>query len=186
MKSDPVRHFVILDRDGVINEDSDEYIKSAEEWVPIAGSIDAISLLSKAGLDIFVATNQSGLARGLFDRATLDAMHAKMLRLVEAAGGEIKAIVFCPHGPDDGCDCRKPAPGLVRQIEKLANRSPENAWFVGDTSKDILAARATGARPILVRTGKGQRTLEKGEHLDDVPVVDDLYAAAKLILEERE
>lgn len=184
MNSERCERFVILDRDGVINEDSDDYIKSAEEWVPIPGSIDAIARLSKAGLDIFIATNQSGLARGLFDAHALEAMHAKMRRLVEAAGGCIHSIVFCPHGPDEGCNCRKPQPGLVHQIEKLALRSARNAWFVGDTSKDLLAARATGATPILVRTGKGQRTLEKGEHLDGVSVADDLAEAAEWILAE--
>lgn len=184
MNSERLERYVILDRDGVINQDSDAYIKSAEEWVPIPGSINAIAQLSAAGLDIFIATNQSGLARGLFDLETLDAMHQKMLALVEEAGGRIHSIVFCPHGPDEGCDCRKPQPGLVHQIEKIASRSAQLAWFVGDTSKDILAARATGASPILVKTGKGQRTLDKGEHLDGVRIADDLAEAANLILAE--
>lgn len=183
MESDWSERFVILDRDGVINEDSDAYIKSADEWVPIPGSIEAIARLTRAGLDVYVATNQSGLARGLFDEPTLSEMHDKMCALVEENGGHIRGIAFCPHGPDEGCDCRKPAPGLVRQIEQMAGRSANQAWFVGDTSKDILAARQTGAKPVLVRTGKGERTLEKGEHLDGVSVVDDLRQATDLILE---
>lgn len=184
MKSERFERFVILDRDGVINEDSDAYIKSSDEWVPIPGSIEAIAALSQAGLDIFIATNQSGLARGLFNIAALEAMHQKMRSLVEDAGGHIHSIVFCPHGPDAGCDCRKPQPGLVRQIEKLASRSAQQAWFVGDTSKDILAARASGAKPILVKTGKGQRTLDVGEDLEGVPVAKDLAEAAEWILAE--
>lgn len=186
MESERLERYVILDRDGVINEDSDAYIKSADEWIPIPGSIEAIARLSRAGLDIFVATNQSGLARGLFDEQTLTEMHAKMHRLVQDAGGKIQSIAFCPHGPDDGCECRKPQPGLIHQIEKRASRSAQHAWFVGDTSKDILAARAAGACPILVRTGKGQRTLDQGKHLEDVAVVDNLAQAAELILSTRE
>ncbi len=177
------RRLVILDRDGVINEDSDAYIKSTEEWNPIPGSIEAIGRLSRAGFRIAVATNQSGLARGLYDLDTLHAMHDKMLRLVDAAGGVIECIVYCPHGPDDGCECRKPRPGLVRQIEVQTGMPASRAWFVGDSLKDLQVARATGALPILVRTGKGVRTESAGRELEGVPVFDDLASATEYILE---
>jgi D-glycero-D-manno-heptose 1,7-bisphosphate phosphatase len=149
---------IILDRDGVINEDSDDYIKSAEEWVPIAGSIEAIAALSKAGYTIAVATNQSGISRHLFDEFDLAAMHQKMCNLVEEQGGEIAGVFFCPHGPDDGCECRKPGIGLLKQIESEFGTSVTDAPFVGDSDKDLLAARLAGCRPVLVLTGKGAAT----------------------------
>ena len=108
---------VILDRDGVINQDSDAYVKSVDEWIPIPGSAAAIARLHKAGYRVVIATNQSGLARGYFDRTELDAMHAKMTELIEAEGGKLDGIFFCPHGPEDNCGCRKPLPGLIDQIE---------------------------------------------------------------------
>ncbi len=149
---------IILDRDGVINEDSDDYIKSAEEWVPIAGSIEAIAALSKAGYTIAVATNQSGISRHLFDAFDLAAMHQKMCDLVEEQGGEIAGVFFCPHGPDEGCECRKPGIGLIKQIESEFGTSVTDAPFVGDSDKDLLAARLAGCRPVLVLTGKGAAT----------------------------
>ena len=173
---------VILDRDGVINEDSDDYIKSVDEWHPIPGSIEAISRLSKSGYTIAIATNQSGLARGYFTLETLDAMHGKMTSLIEACGGKISTIAFCPHHPDDDCDCRKPLPGLVDQIEARLEISANGAFFVGDTKKDMQVAISKGCTPILVKTGKGQRTLDKGLDLEGVTICDDLQAAADLIL----
>jgi D-glycero-D-manno-heptose 1,7-bisphosphate phosphatase len=167
---------VILDRDGVINHDSDAYIKSPEEWRPITGSLDAIARLTRAGYRVVVATNQSGVARGLFDMDTLARIHAKMVEAVRAKGGEIDGIFFCPHGPDDKCRCRKPKPGLYEEIADRLKIGLDGVFAVGDSERDIVSARAVGARPALVRTGKGGRTLRKGRHLDGVPVFADLAA----------
>jgi D-glycero-D-manno-heptose 1,7-bisphosphate phosphatase len=175
---------VILDRDGVINEDSDAYIKSLDEWVPIAGSISAIARLSRAGFMIAVATNQSGIARGYFDEVTLANMHALLCELVEEEGGQVDAICYCPHGPDEQCRCRKPAPGLLEQISEELRLPLAGAWYVGDTGKDVELALAMNCRPILVRTGKGLDTERKLNPVmrGSVLVVDDLAAAADLIL----
>ncbi|MFW9606384.1 MAG: D-glycero-beta-D-manno-heptose 1,7-bisphosphate 7-phosphatase [Pseudomonas sp.] len=175
---------LILDRDGVINEDSDAYIKSLEEWIPIPGSIDAIARLSQAGWTIAVATNQSGLARGYYSPETLDAMHARLRELVAAAGGDVGLIVHCPHGPDDACGCRKPLPGLLQQIAQHYGAELRGLWFIGDSASDITAAHAAHCQPVLVRSGKGLRTLAKGIP-DDVLVFDNLAAiAAHLLTEE--
>jgi D-glycero-D-manno-heptose 1,7-bisphosphate phosphatase len=175
---------IILDRDGVINEDSDDYIKSAEEWVPIAGSIEAIAALSKAGYTIAVATNQSGISRHLFDEFDLAAMHQKMCDLVEEQGGEIAGVFFCPHGPDDGCECRKPGIGLLKQIESEFGTSVTDAPFVGDSDKDLLAARLAGCRPVLVLTGKGAATqlVCSDSELAGVDVHPDLNAFKDALL----
>ncbi len=173
---------VILDRDGVINEDSDDYIKSPEEWVPIPHSIEAMARLYREGYHLVVATNQSGVARGLFDLNMLSKIHNKMLEAVRAAGGQIEAIVFCPHGPDDGCRCRKPLPGLFEEIVDRIKGNLHNVYAVGDSERDAVAARAVGARPVLVRTGKGERTLKKGATLTDVPVFADLADFADALL----
>lgn len=150
---------IILDRDGVINEDSDSYIKSPDEWIPIPGSLEAIGRLTGAGYKVAVVTNQSGIARGYYDLATLEAMHDKMRRLAAQFGGQIDKIVFCPHGPDDGCDCRKPEPGMLLQVAEYFDMSLKNVFMVGDTRSDIEAAWNAGAMPILVKSGKGERTL---------------------------
>ena len=150
---------VLLDRDGVINEDSDNYIRSADEWHAIPGSIEAIARLSRAGFQVAVCTNQSGLGRGYFQADDLSAMHSKMCSLVEEAGGRIAGIYFCPHLPQDNCDCRKPLPGLIDQASAALAESPEGAPFVGDSLKDLQAAQARGCQPVLVKTGKGQTTL---------------------------
>ncbi len=170
---------IVLDRDGVINEDSDNYIKSPEEWKPIAGSIEAISLLHNNGYRIAVATNQSGLARGLFDEFTLARIHQTMCQQAEAGDGLIEGVFYCPHGPDDGCDCRKPATGLLQQIEKEFQCVLHGAYFVGDSLKDLQAARAFKMQPILVRTGKGSATEnEIPKHgLAGIPVFDNLLTA---------
>ena len=133
---------LILDRDGVINEDSDAYIKSLDEWIPIPGAIDAIARLSKAGWTVAVATNQSGLARGYYDAATLESMHARLRQLVAEQGGEVGLIVHCPHGPDDGCGCRKPLPGMLEQIAAHYGCALPGVWFVGDSIGDLQAANA--------------------------------------------
>lgn len=150
---------VILDRDGVINHDSPEYIKSADEWIAIDGSIDAIARLYKAGFTVVVATNQAGLAKGKFDLDDLEAMHEKLTRLVEEQGAELGAIFYCPHHPDDKCKCRKPMPGMVDAIEAEFNTSAEGFYFVGDSLRDLQAAVSKGCKPILVRTGNGEKTL---------------------------
>ena len=178
------RRLVILDRDGVINEDSDDYIRNEDEWIPIPGSIEAICRLSKAGWRVAVATNQSGLGRGYFDEFALARMHEKMRALVEECGGEIAGVFFCPHRPDEDCGCRKPRPGLLERMEAEFGISVAGAWYVGDTGKDLDCALAMGCRPALVLTGKGTETREKlGDgKLAEVPVFDDLLAAADFIL----
>jgi D-glycero-D-manno-heptose 1,7-bisphosphate phosphatase len=173
---------VILDRDGVINEDSDDYIKSPEEWVPIAGSLEAIARLHRAGYKVIIATNQSGVARGLFDTDMLGRIHAKMLEVVRIKGGEIEAVFFCPHGPDDGCHCRKPLPGLFDEIIERLKINLHGVYVVGDTERDVIAARAAQALPVLVRSGKGERTLKKSTELSGVPVYADLAAFTEALL----
>ena len=165
---------IILDRDGVINEDSDNYIRSVDEWIPVPGSIEAIARLSKAGYTIAIATNQSGISRGYYPLSELDAMHDKMTRLVQEQGGKIDCIKYCPHGPDEGCLCRKPSTGLVDQIEDYLQTSASNAWFVGDSLKDLQCAIKKSCKPALVKTGKGERTLAKGEGLEGIPVYKSL------------
>lgn len=152
---------VILDRDGVINQDSDAYIKTPDEWIAIPGSLEAIARLTQAGYQVVVATNQSGLARGLFTQAALDAIHHKMEGAIQQRGGELAGIYYCPHGPDDGCSCRKPKPGLLQQIEQELGIDPKQTVLVGDSLRDLQAASAVGIQPILVLTGKGTKTLEQ-------------------------
>jgi D-glycero-D-manno-heptose 1,7-bisphosphate phosphatase len=146
---------IILDRDGTINEDRDDFVKSPDEWVPIPGSLEAIARLNHAGWHTVVATNQSGLARGLFDMATLNAIHAKMNRALGDLGGRIDAVFFCPHGPDAGCTCRKPLPGLLQTIGERYGVSLRETYAVGDSVRDLEAGVAAGCAPHLVRTGKG-------------------------------
>lgn len=153
---------IILDRDGVINEDSDNFIRSVADWIPIEGSLEAIARLTRAGFDVFVFTNQSGVARGLFDLNTLNAIHARMIADIEAAGGRLRGVYVCPHGPDDSCSCRKPLPGLLLQIEHDFSIDWAGVPVVGDSRRDLDAGIAMGARPILVETGKGRRTLRDG------------------------
>ncbi|HTR00226.1 MAG TPA: D-glycero-beta-D-manno-heptose 1,7-bisphosphate 7-phosphatase [Candidatus Acidoferrum sp.] len=182
--SEPTPKLVILDRDGVINADSDDYIKTVDEWTPLPGSIAAIAKLSQAGYRIAVATNQSGLARGYFDEITLANMHNLMCALVEQAGGEIDVICYCPHLPTDDCYCRKPKTGLLEQIGDALNQPVQGAWLVGDHEKDLQMALAAGCKPLLVRTGKGAKT-EAALSPDlrtQVRVVDDLAEAARVIL----
>ena len=149
---------VILDRDGTIHFDSDQYIKSPEEWQPIPGSLEAIARLTQAGYRLVVATNQSGIARGLFDVGALNAIHNAMHRAVAQAGGRIEAVFFGPHAADSDCACRKPKPGMLLEIARRFNVSLEDTCMVGDSLRDLKAAAAAGARPVLVLTGKGQST----------------------------
>lgn len=145
---------IILDRDGTINEDRDDFVKSAEEWVPIPGALEAIARLNHAGWHTVVATNQSGIGRGTYDMAALNGMHVKMNRLLAAQGGRIDAVFFCPHVPADGCNCRKPLPGLFVQIRERFGVALERVPVVGDTLRDLQAGAAVGCEPHLVRTGK--------------------------------
>jgi len=176
---------IVLDRDGVINHDSDEYIKSTDEWVPIDGSLEAIARLNHGGYIVVVASNQSGIARGYFDIETLTAMHRKMDTLLEKLGGHVDAIFYCPHGPKDNCDCRKPKPGMLLEIGQRFNVSLEEVVFIGDSVTDIKAAANANASSVLVRTGKGEKAekILKAENRDDIPVFDDLSAAVTAILQ---
>jgi D-glycero-D-manno-heptose 1,7-bisphosphate phosphatase len=173
---------VILDRDGVINEDSPAFIKSLSEWIPLPGSLDAIARLKKAGFVVAVATNQSGIARGLFDEDTLATMHARLEQLLAERGCALDMIVWCPHGPDDGCDCRKPQPGLYHRIASETGLPLEEAIVIGDSRRDIEAAERVGARALLVLTGKGRDTLEGGGLPDDTLVFADLASAADAVI----
>lgn len=179
------RGLVILDRDGVINRESDEFVKTPDEWIPLAGSIEAIASLSQAGFTVAVASNQSGLARGLFDRNALRAMHRKLRRLVSSAAGHIDRIVVCPHGPDDGCDCRKPSPGLLYRLGRHYQTALAGVPVIGDSLRDLEAAARAGARPILVRTGNGRKTERAlAGPLAATEVFDDLAAAAAVLARE--
>ena len=173
---------IILDRDGVINEDSDDFIKSPDEWKPLPGSLEAIAALKNAGWRVVVATNQSGISRKLFDLDTLHAIHDKMHRMVREYGGEIDAVFYCPHGPKDKCDCRKPLPGLYEQISKRLNMPLNNVPSIGDSLRDLDAAKSAGAQPVLVRTGKGTKTLYSTKGIEDVPVYCDLKQAVNALL----
>ena len=165
---------IVLDRDGVINYDSDDYVKSVDEWIPLPGSMEALAKLTQAGFKIAIATNQSGISRGYFTVATLAAMHQKMLTLATEAGAKIDYIAYCPHGPDDHCDCRKPLPGLIHQIEKALNVDAKGCYMVGDSLRDLQAGQAAGMKAALVLTGKGQRTQTKNIGLEGVSIFTDL------------
>jgi D-glycero-D-manno-heptose 1,7-bisphosphate phosphatase len=156
---------IVLDRDGTINEDRDDFVKSADEWVPIPGALEAIARLNHAGWHTVVATNQSGLGRGTFDMATLNAMHTKMNQMLAKQGGRIDAVFFCPHAPEDACNCRKPASGLFVQIGERFSVDLADVLVVGDSLRDLQAGVAVGCRPHLVRTGKAA-------HLDDTQIAE--------------
>jgi D-glycero-D-manno-heptose 1,7-bisphosphate phosphatase len=170
---------VILDRDGTINVDSDDYVKSPAEWTPIPGSLEAIARLHQADYRVVVATNQSGIGRGLFDTQTLFAIHDKLQRALGQVGGRIDAFFFCPHKPDDGCRCRKPQPGMLIEVARRFNVPIEDVLMVGDSRKDLDAAAAAGARPVLVLTGSGRNTQAKGNLPPGTAVYPDLGAFAR-------
>ena len=176
---------VILDRDGVINEDSDDFIKTLDEFILLPGSLDAIKRLKQAGYRVAVATNQSGISRGYLTLDTLNAMHGRLNALLSEADAKIDGFFYCPHGPDDGCECRKPKPGLYQQISQQFNVSLEGVPVIGDSLRDLEAARAVGAKPVLVRTGKGLRTLAAGTGLEDIPVFENLSEAVDALLKEK-
>lgn len=172
---------LILDRDGVINQDSDAYVKNSQEWIPIEGSLSAIAQLQSAGFLVVVATNQSGIGRGLYPLEQLHAMHDKMNRLLQEAGGSPLDVAFCPHTPDDHCDCRKPKPGLLYQLADAHGFDLKHAMVVGDSLRDLQAADAVGAKSYLVRTGKGARTLAQHPKLP-YPVFDSLAHVAEHLI----
>jgi D-glycero-D-manno-heptose 1,7-bisphosphate phosphatase len=176
----PKPHFILLDRDGVINHDSDAFIKSPDEWQAIDSSLEAIALLNQHGYQVIVVTNQSGIARGLLSETTLAQIHAKMHRLVGEYGGKISAIYYCPHGTDSTCECRKPKAGLLKNFAKDFSVELHNIPVIGDSLRDLQAAEAVGAQAILLKTGKGQQTLLNNPDLTFL-VFENLYDAAKYI-----
>ena len=173
---------VILDRDGVINYDSEHFIKSPAEWKPIPGSLEAIAKLTQAGYRVVIATNQSGIGRGLFDMDTLNAINDKMYRAAQTLGGRIDALFYCPHAADSKCNCRKPRPGMFERIAGCFNTDLSKAWAIGDSQRDLQAAAAGGAKPILVLTGKGRKTQAEPGVPEGTPVFADLAAAVDHIL----
>jgi D-glycero-D-manno-heptose 1,7-bisphosphate phosphatase len=172
----------ILDRDGVINFDSEQYIKSPAEWRPIPGSIEAIARLNQNGYRVAVATNQSGIGRGLFDMATLNAINDKMMEMVFRAGGRIDALFFCPHTAAEECSCRKPRTGMLEEIAARFHTDLKGVPAIGDSLKDLQAAEAVGAQPILVLTGKGEMTREEGGLPKKTLVFDDLAEASRHLI----
>ncbi len=167
---------VILDRDGVINVDRVDYVRRLEEWQPLPGSLEAIAQLSRAGITVAVATNQSGIGRGVYELSSLQQIHELLQRQVEALGGRIAHIAFCPHAPEHGCSCRKPAPGMLEEISRQLGLPLRRVPYVGDALRDLQAARAAGAQPVLVRTGKGATTETELPAAWGVPVHADLAA----------
>ena len=174
---------VILDRDGVINHDSASYIKSPEEWKPIPGSLEAIARLNQDGYHVVVATNQSGIGRGLFEVATLNAIHDKMHKALGLVGGRVDGIFYCPHANDAGCACRKPRPGLLDEIAKRFGVSLDGVPFIGDSLRDLQAGAAVGAQPVLVLTGKGKKTRKDGDLPEGTVVHADLAEAVRSLLQ---
>nr|WP_261634586.1 D-glycero-beta-D-manno-heptose 1,7-bisphosphate 7-phosphatase [Cupriavidus gilardii] len=175
--------FVILDRDGVVNLDSDQFIKTPDEWIPIPGSLEAIAAMNEAGYRVVIASNQSGIGRGLFEMSALNAMHEKMYKALARLGGRVEAIFFCPHTAADGCDCRKPKPGLIQQAAQRFGIEPRGVPIVGDSLRDLEAGVALGCVPHLVRTGKGEATLAKGNLPEGTRVHDDLRAFSRWLLQ---
>ena len=175
---------VILDRDGVLNKEREDFVKTPEEWEPIENSMAAVARLNEAGYRVMLATNQSGLGRGLLDMATLNRIHMKMHNALGRFGGWVDAIFFCPDAPDTGSKCRKPEPGMLHEIAQHCNTALDGVPMVGDKMSDIQAALAGGARPVLVRTGFGAQTERSGELPDGVPVYDDLMAFVDEFLEK--
>jgi len=182
--AEPSLKLVVLDRDGTINEDRDDYVKSADEWVPLPGALEAIARLNHAGWHVVIASNQSGLGRGLFDMAALNEMHAKMNQLLARQGGRVDAVFFCPHAPDEQCDCRKPLPGMMKQIGQRYDVDLAGVPAVGDSLRDLQACATAGCAPWLVKTGNGLKTLASGQMPPGTRVADDLAAVVDTLLEE--
>jgi D-glycero-D-manno-heptose 1,7-bisphosphate phosphatase len=180
--SDNRPRVIVLDRDGVINHESPEFVKTADEWEPLPGSLEAIAALGRAGFLVTVATNQSGVGRGLLTADTLEAIHEKMSASVQAAGGQLDGIFVCPHRPDEGCDCRKPNPGLLHQIAARFSCEPGHLLVIGDSIRDLEAAQSVDATPILVRTGNGRWSEKLLSGNSPVRVFDDLADAARAMI----
>ncbi|HQT81143.1 MAG: D-glycero-beta-D-manno-heptose-1,7-bisphosphate 7-phosphatase [Ferrovum sp. 37-45-19] len=178
----PNTKLIILDRDGVINYDSDKYIKSPEEWKPLPGSLEAIARLNQAGYQVVIATNQSGVARGFFDMSTLNAIHNKMIQALSQVGGRIDGIFFCPHSNEANCNCRKPKTGLFEEIARVFNISLKHVPAIGDSLRDLQAASLMQALPILVLTGKGEKTLKQGELPANTVVENNLASAVEHLI----
>jgi D-glycero-D-manno-heptose 1,7-bisphosphate phosphatase len=178
----PHKKVIVLDRDGVINQDSPQFIKTPGEFIPIPGSIEAIASLGDAGFSVVIASNQSGVGRGLFDHNTLRSIHDKLIDLVEQAGGRLTGIYVCPHHPDAGCDCRKPLPGLLKRLAADLDVQPTELIVIGDSQRDLAAAAAVGARPVLVRTGNGKRTEVALSGDTAIEIFDDLEQAARHLI----
>jgi len=174
---------VILDRDGVINYDSDHFIKNPDEWKPIPGSLEAIAELNQAGFRIALATNQSGISRGLFDMATLNAIHDKMYRALAQNGGRIDALFYCPHSAEDHCECRKPKPGMLLEIGRRFGIDLKGVNSVGDSLRDLQAGMSLGVQPMLVLTGKGKATRTAGGLPEGTLIFDNLAQATKHIIQ---
>ena len=174
---------VILDRDGVINQDNVNYIKSPNEWIPIPQSLEAITLLNQHGLYVVIATNQSGIGRGLFDFESLNLIHSKMVKMLGQLGGHIDAIFYCPHIDEDNCGCRKPNIGMLEEISKRFSVPLKKIPAIGDSLRDLEAYKKIGAQPILVRTGNGEETLLKKKYPKNTWVFNDLFEAAEKIIE---
>ena len=174
---------VILDRDGVINQDSANYIKSPNEWIPIPNSLEAISLLNQNGYSVVIATNQSGVGRGLYGIEELNNIHTKMIKMLAELGGFIDAIFFCTHTEEDHCDCRKPEIGMLVEIKDRFSVSFEDICGVGDSLRDLEAFEKVGMQPILVKTGNGENTFLEGKYPKQSLVFDDLFEAASKIIE---
>jgi D-glycero-D-manno-heptose 1,7-bisphosphate phosphatase len=173
---------IILDRDGVINYDSEQFIRSPEEWRPIPGSLEAIARLNHAGFRVVVATNQSGLGRGLFDTATMIAIQDKLHKALSQVGGRIDAVFFCPHTAESDCDCRKPKPGMFNEIGRRFGVELTGVPCIGDSLRDLQAAEAVDAQPILVLTGKGEKTLREGNFPKNTVIFPDLAFAVTALL----
>ncbi len=177
-----MKQLIILDRDGVINFESKDFIKSPEEFTPIPGSLEAISKLNQAGFIVCVATNQSGVGRGLFTEETLSHIHDKMRKLLGDVGGKIDDILYCPHLPDANCTCRKPLPGMIQELLTKFQVSPENTYVIGDSLRDLQAGQAAGCKVILVKTGNGKRTLSENTELNQGLVFENLDQTVQYLL----
>ena len=174
---------IMMDRDGVINADSPDYIKSVKEWIPIPHSLNAITRLNHAGHQVVLVTNQSGVGRGYYSLDTLANIHQKMKDELSAIGGHVDGIYFCPHTPDDACDCRKPKPGMLLQVAKDFHADLKQTYFIGDSIRDIQAAQAVGCLPILVKTGNGEKTISEHATLKNIPIYADLSEVVGAIIE---
>ena len=177
---------IVLDRDGVINEDLERPVANADEWVPIPGSLEAIARLHQSGWSVAVATNQSGLGRGIIDLSTLHSIHQRMHEMTNQSGGKIDVVVFCPHSDSDDCACRKPAPGMLYTISERLGVELNNVVLVGDSLRDMQAAMAAAATPVIVRTGKGQKTLDSHKGLEHIPAFDDLASYVDELLADKD